>query len=140
MQRDEVKVRGLMKRPDLNGRLGMVVSFSEHKGRYSVMLEGESKNLAIKPVNLEHIDFGEGWSDSDESLTLSEDGTYLYLRNGVRHEGTWGSENERLLLVPHLHRLGLYTRVVTVDGELRVLSTFQDSQHWDGSLGLSRTQ
>ena len=80
------------------------------------------------------------WSDSDESLTLSEDGTYVYLRNGMRYEGTWGSENERLLLVPHLHRLGLYTRVVTVDGELRVLSTFQDSKHWDGSLGLSRAQ
>ena len=79
------------------------------------------------------------WTDSDESLTLSEDGTYLYLRNGIRYEGTWGSENERLLLVPHLHRLGLYTRVVKVDGELRVLSTFKDSQHWDGALGLTRS-
>ena len=73
MQRDEVKVRGLMKRPDLNGRLGGVVSFSEHKGRYSVMLEGESKNLAIKAVNLEHIDFGEGWSDSDEREPIRPD-------------------------------------------------------------------
>lgn len=49
----EVRLVGLASRPELNGKAGVVRSFDNDTGRYAVQVEGESKNMSIKPANLE---------------------------------------------------------------------------------------
>ena len=48
-----VRIAGLMGRPELNGRSGMVGRFDAAKGRYEVAVEGEAEAVLLKPSNLQ---------------------------------------------------------------------------------------
>ena len=48
-------VQGLASKPELNGRLGTVLSYETgalHYGRYMVEVEGADATMALKPSNL----------------------------------------------------------------------------------------
>jgi histone H4 len=73
---DEVMVRGLQSRPELNGGLGQVGRFDSKKGRYIVLLERTGTTVAVKAINLEPLDDG-GLADqesSSDSECSSEEG------------------------------------------------------------------
>ena len=53
-----LKVQGLTKHPDLNGRIARVVAHDPSKGTWSVFIEGESKRFALKPDNLKQLPAG----------------------------------------------------------------------------------
>ena len=40
-----------LKTARLNGTFGAVVGYVEEKGRFSVLVDGEKKSVALKPVN-----------------------------------------------------------------------------------------
>lgn len=50
---DNVEVHSLNGRPELNGRMGMVINVLDPgSGRISVQVQGEPKPIALKPINL----------------------------------------------------------------------------------------
>ena len=48
------RIRGLLSRVDLNGKMGQVLWHVGETGRYKVRVRGE-KDLAVKPANLEPV-------------------------------------------------------------------------------------
>lgn len=51
----KVSVFGLTKAPELNGQEGVLKSFDEKVGRYSVSVEGRKKPLGLKPGNVKPL-------------------------------------------------------------------------------------
>ena len=47
-----VLIKGIVAKPELNGRTGTAVSFDDDKGRYSVELDETSSAFMIQPCNL----------------------------------------------------------------------------------------
>lgn len=78
------------------------------------------------------------WRDGADRLTLREDGTYVFSRDGVEYSGTWENDDWNLNLSPGLSNLGFYPRVIRVGSELRIPTNFQHIDLWDGDFGLSR--
>ena len=54
-------VRGIMARPELNGRRGVVVTAPDDGGRVGVLLEGEAKPLSLKSSSLDVVSADESW-------------------------------------------------------------------------------
>ena len=55
-----VRLHGLQRRPELNGREGVVVKHDLTTQRFGVLLEGETKPLALKPDNLQPLQLPAG--------------------------------------------------------------------------------
>ena len=47
-----VVLTGVQSEPELNGRFGVIRSFSEAKGRYTVVVEGRDRAVGLKPSNV----------------------------------------------------------------------------------------
>jgi len=54
-------VRGIIARPELNGRRGVVVTAPDDGGRVGVQLEGEAKPLSLKSSSLDVVSADESW-------------------------------------------------------------------------------
>ena len=54
-------VRGIIARPELNGRRGVVVTAPNDGGRVGVQLEGEAKPLSLKSSSLDVVSADESW-------------------------------------------------------------------------------
>lgn len=78
------------------------------------------------------------WKNQSDTLVLAEDGFFRFETNGIRYDGTWGCKNEELVLAPPLYKVGLFPRVITIDGELRILRDFRGKKSWDGDPGFAR--
>ena len=66
-----VKVVGVTGAPELNGRQGIVKAFDQAKGRYKVLVVGESRPKMLKPDNCRLMPGPDGSdfdSDSDSDL------------------------------------------------------------------------
>jgi hypothetical protein len=64
-----VRVVGVTGAPELNGRQGTVKTFDEAKGRYKVLVVGESRPKMLKPDNCRLMPGPDGSnSDSDSDL------------------------------------------------------------------------
>ena len=51
---DNVMIAGVKSKPELNGKLGMIVgTFDQQSGRIPVLVEGEPAAISLKPENLE---------------------------------------------------------------------------------------
>ena len=51
-QQTSVELAGLGKSPELNGQTGVIVGRNVEKGRYRVLLDGSSREVALRPGNL----------------------------------------------------------------------------------------
>ena len=49
---DQVKVSGVVARPELNGTVGTVVEFLEARGRFAVKLSPSGEVVALRATNL----------------------------------------------------------------------------------------
>jgi hypothetical protein len=87
---DDVQVQGLKARPALNGRMGRVELYVAEKQRYRVHLEGEAKPVAIKAINLQHLDGAWAIPDSGSENGSEED-------DGENHceHGHWCTDGVR---------------------------------------------
>lgn len=93
---DQVTLRGLQSRPELNGKSGHVLSYDDGKKRYVVQIDGE--RLSVKPSNL--LDHG-----------LSQEETQKAWESGARHmiaqmllgSGQAGSLEEALAMADGTH-------------------------------------
>ena len=47
-----VKLDGIQAKPELNGQLGVCVSYVEDKQRYMVKLNGSKETMSLRPANL----------------------------------------------------------------------------------------
>eukprot|EP01044_Picomonas_judraskeda_P007055 COSAG03_NODE_736_length_6038_cov_155.990908_7_plen_217_part_00 len=47
-----VVLTGVQSEPELNGRIGVIRSFSEAKGRYTIVVEGRDRAVGLKPSNV----------------------------------------------------------------------------------------
>lgn len=65
-----VTLAGLNARPDLNGRRGMVLSYSAERGRVGVKIEGEPKPLSLKPSSLAVVELQLFSLDADTTLLV----------------------------------------------------------------------
>ena len=58
---DNVMIAGVKSKPELNGKLGMIVgTFDQQSGRIPVLVEGEPAAISLKPENLEGSGLPEG--------------------------------------------------------------------------------
>ena len=58
---DNVMITGVKSKPELNGKLGMIVGpFDLQSGRISVLVEGTPAAISLKPENLEETGMPEG--------------------------------------------------------------------------------
>ena len=58
---DNVMIAGVKSKPELNGKLGMIVGpFDLQSGRISVLVEGTPAAISLKPENLEETGMSEG--------------------------------------------------------------------------------
>ena len=69
-----VEMHGLLARPDLNGRTGDATQFSSESGRYTVVVEGGSETVALKPANLRLV------KRNDADATAFAPGTRVKLK------------------------------------------------------------
>jgi hypothetical protein len=65
-----VTLTGLVARADLNGRRGVVLSYSAERGRVSVQIEGEPKPLSLKPSALAVVELQLFSLDADTTLLV----------------------------------------------------------------------
>ena len=67
--RSRVRLKGLVARPDLNGKEGVVTSFDNNTCRYGVMVEDVGATFALKHANLaEHFPNGDGSYEASGAL------------------------------------------------------------------------
>lgn len=49
---DRVRIDGLVSKPEINGRLGLVQAYDSSKARYAVLVDGVAKPMLLKQANL----------------------------------------------------------------------------------------
>jgi hypothetical protein len=87
----EVIVRGLVARPELNGRRGTVAQYLERTGRCAVRVV--SPAVLIKPVNLEVADEMTG-------MRVLLDGTHAFSHDYIHYLANWAGLKDYMPLAP----------------------------------------
>ena len=82
-----VLLQGVISKPELNGQLGIALSFDDDKGRYAVALVGGT-SVALKPANL--VDWASSVADylpapgtADKIKEASPAETLAFMREGA---------------------------------------------------------
>ena len=119
-----VRIVGLQARPELNGRCGVAGRFDAAKGRYAVVVEGETKVMLLKPVSLQ--DMGEDVSYTDLQRSILRDDNLRAIKNdlsapGCRVNARTPFGGSALLLAVEMDRVEVVELLVDAGADVGVL-------------------